>query len=63
MPFSIAPLLKRQNPSPSYGHGWIMGENGKPWHPSHCQKALLRDLSTNKPAVYRPLHNVFGELI
>jgi len=49
MAFSIALLLKRQNPSPAYGHGWIMGENGKRWHPSYSQKALLHDLSTTKP--------------
>lgn len=30
---SLASRLKRQSPSMSYGHGWIMGENGKPWHP------------------------------
>lgn len=30
---SMASLLKRQSPSASYGHGWIMGEGGKRWHP------------------------------
>ena len=30
---SLAARLKRQNPSMSYGNGWIMGENGKLWHP------------------------------
>ncbi|WP_370255991.1 phage filamentation protein Fil family protein [Erwinia sp. 198] len=24
----------------SYGHGWIMGENGKRWHPVFCTKNL-----------------------
>ncbi|WP_312045235.1 phage filamentation protein Fil family protein [Erwinia sp.] len=35
---SMASLLKRQSPSMSYGHGWIMGENGKRWHPVFCTK-------------------------
>ena len=30
---SFVSRLKRQSPSMSYGNGWIMGENGKPWHP------------------------------
>ncbi|MGC0876811.1 phage filamentation protein Fil family protein [Pantoea agglomerans] len=25
---SLAARLKRQSPSMSYGHGWIMGESG-----------------------------------
>lgn len=47
MTFSVAPLLKRQNPSPSFGHGWIMGENGRRWHPSNSQADLLEGLTTN----------------
>lgn len=47
MTFSVAPLLKRQNPSPAYGNGWIMGENGRRWHPAHCQAELLAGLTTN----------------
>jgi hypothetical protein len=32
------------------GHGWIMGKDGKRWHPCRSQDALLADLSTiNKP--------------
>ena len=30
---SLAARLKRQSPSMSYGHGWIMGENGMRWNP------------------------------
>ncbi|MGC1030304.1 phage filamentation protein Fil family protein [Pantoea agglomerans] len=30
---SLAARLKRQSPSMAYGHGWIMGENGKRWNP------------------------------
>lgn len=47
MAISVAPLLKRQNPSPSYGHGWIMGENGRRWHPLNNQSELLADLTGN----------------
>ncbi|MDO6408689.1 phage filamentation protein Fil family protein [Pantoea phytobeneficialis] len=31
---SMAARLKRQSPSMSYGHGWIMGEDGKRWNPA-----------------------------
>ncbi len=47
MAFSVAPLLKRRNPSPSFGNGWIMGEKGKRWHPSISQAELLAGLTTN----------------
>ncbi|WP_345826913.1 phage filamentation protein Fil family protein [Pantoea sp. BRR-3P] len=30
---SFAAQLKRRSPSMSYGHGWILGDNGKRWHP------------------------------
>lgn len=36
---SLASKLKRQSPSMSYGNGWIMGENGKRWHPVLSRKA------------------------
>ncbi|WP_338570673.1 phage filamentation protein Fil family protein [Erwinia billingiae] len=45
MAFSVAPLLKRQNPSPSFGNGWITGEKGKRWHPSISQAELLAGLT------------------
>lgn len=48
---SFASLLKRQSPSMSYGHGWIMGENYHRWHPSHDQSALLNGLRTRKPSL------------
>ncbi|SFR13951.1 Protein of unknown function [Enterobacter sp. kpr-6] len=41
---SFASLLVRQSPSMHYGHGWIAGENGKRWHPSRDQSALLNEL-------------------
>ncbi|KAA6046665.1 DUF2724 domain-containing protein [Pantoea sp. Bo_7] len=47
MAFSVAPLLKRQSQSPSYGHGWIMGNDGTRWHPSNNQAELLADLTGN----------------
>ncbi|MGX9359998.1 phage filamentation protein Fil family protein [Pantoea ananatis] len=31
---SLAAKLTHQSPSMSYGHGWIMGENGKRWNPA-----------------------------
>lgn len=58
MSFSIAPLLKRQNPAPSYGHGWLIGKDGKRWHPCNDQKALLRDLSTQKPTLLAKFRNL-----
>ncbi|WP_407704438.1 phage filamentation protein Fil family protein [Winslowiella arboricola] len=60
MTISIAPLLKRQNPSPAYGHGWIMGENGHRWHPSNNQKALLHDLSSAKPTLLARIKRRMG---
>jgi hypothetical protein len=47
MAFSIAPLLKRQNQLPAFGHGWIMSKDGKRWHPSHSQRELLNELTGN----------------
>ncbi|MGQ3903260.1 phage filamentation protein Fil family protein [Mixta calida] len=47
MAFSVAPLLKQQSPSPSYGHGWIIGQDGKRWHPSNNQAELLAGLTGN----------------
>ncbi|MGC1002932.1 phage filamentation protein Fil family protein [Pantoea agglomerans] len=35
---SFAAHLKRQSPSMSYGNGWIMGENGRRWHPVLSQQ-------------------------
>ncbi|MEH9253515.1 DUF2724 domain-containing protein [Klebsiella pneumoniae] len=45
---SLASLLVKQSPSPHFGHGWIMGADGKRWHPCRSQDALLADLSTTK---------------
>lgn len=45
---SFASLLVKQSPAMHYGHGWIMGEGGKRWHPCRNQQALLADLSTTK---------------
>lgn len=47
MAFSVAPLLKQQSSSPSYGHGWIMGQDGRRWHPSNNQAELLVGLTGN----------------
>lgn len=43
---SFASLLKKQSPSMHYGHGWIMGEDGKRWHPCHSQSDLIAGLTT-----------------
>lgn len=60
MPFSVAPLLKQQSQSPSYGHGWIMGNDGTRWHPSNNQQQLLRALSTKRPGMIGRLKSFIG---
>ncbi|EHS3108560.1 DUF2724 domain-containing protein [Escherichia coli] len=45
---SFASLLVKQSPAMHYGHGWIMGEDGKCWHPCRSQDELLAELSTKK---------------
>lgn len=45
---SIASLLVKQSPSPHFGHGWIMGKDGKRWHPYRSQDALLEGLTGNR---------------
>ncbi|WP_455915559.1 phage filamentation protein Fil family protein [Pantoea agglomerans] len=57
---SFASKLKRQNPSPAFGHGWIMGMDGKRWHPSNDQKALLRGLSKKPEPLLRRILRIGG---
>lgn len=57
---SFAAHLKRQSPSMSYGNGWIMGENGKRWHPCADQKSLLRDLTSKRAGLLIRLRKVIG---
>ena len=45
---SFASLLVKQSPAMHYGHGWIMGEDGKRWHPCRSQDEWLAELSTKK---------------
>ncbi|MEH4798913.1 phage filamentation protein Fil family protein [Atlantibacter hermannii] len=45
---SFASLLVRQSPSMHYGNGWIMGNDGKRWHPSRDQSELLNGLKTKR---------------
>ena len=45
---SFASLLVKQSPAMHYGHGWIMGEDGRRWHPCCSQNELLVELSTKK---------------
>ncbi|MFU9138006.1 phage filamentation protein Fil family protein [Erwinia tasmaniensis] len=40
---SFAAHLKRQSPSMSYGNGWIMGENGRRWHPVLSQQVQVKE--------------------
>ncbi|MBH1930187.1 MULTISPECIES: phage filamentation protein Fil family protein [Serratia] len=50
MIISIAPLLKQQSPARHFENGFMELPNGKRWRPHHDQSALLRGLSTVKPA-------------
>ncbi|QOV67778.1 phage filamentation protein Fil family protein [Citrobacter sp. BDA59-3] len=54
---SFASRLVRQSPSMDYGNGWIMGKDGKRWHPSRDQSALLSELhsKTRRPFAARVL--------
>lgn len=45
---SFASLLVKQSPGMHCGHGWIIGKDGKRWHPSHSQADLLAGLATKK---------------
>lgn len=47
-PQSIAPFLIMQSPSMHYGHGWIMGQDGKHWHPCLSCNKKLSEVSTSK---------------
>ncbi|MEA5170577.1 phage filamentation protein Fil family protein [Enterobacter sichuanensis] len=44
---SFASLLIKQSPAMHCGHGWIMGKDGKRWHPSRSQVDLLAGLSSH----------------
>jgi hypothetical protein len=59
---SFASLLVKQSPAMHCGHGWIMGKDGKRWHPNRSQDALLADLSTiqqGKPWLLKVLQRLF----
>ncbi|MDU1651081.1 MAG: phage filamentation protein Fil family protein [Leclercia adecarboxylata] len=45
---SFASLLVKQSPAMHCGHGWIIGTDGKRWHPSRSQADLLAGLSSRK---------------
>lgn len=59
---SLASLLIKQSPAMHCGHGWIMGKDGKRWHPSRSQADLLAGLSSRYKGdswlskLYRKLH-------
>ncbi|MGP3592631.1 phage filamentation protein Fil family protein [Vagococcus sp. WN89Y] len=50
---SFASLLVKQSPSMHYGHGWIMGKDGKRWHPQRNQSALLSELQSRVKFSFR----------
>lgn len=52
---SFASLLVKQSPSMHFGHGWIIGEDGKRWHPCSSQSELLNGLSRKKRRSLWPL--------
>ena len=59
---SFASLLVKKSPAMHSGHGWIIGKDGKRWHPSRSQDALLADLSTiqqRKPWLLKVLQRLF----
>ncbi|WP_369008442.1 phage filamentation protein Fil family protein [Enterococcus faecalis] len=44
------------------GHGWIIGKDGKRWHPSRSQEELLAGLTTTKqvkPWLLKALQRLF----
>ncbi|GEM_PF-211298 len=45
---SFASLLVKPSPAMHCGHGWIIGQDGKRWHPSRSQADLLHELTSNK---------------
>ena len=42
---SFASLLVKPSPAMHCGHGWIIGQDGKRWHPSRSQADLLHELT------------------
>ncbi|EML3059823.1 Protein of uncharacterised function (DUF2724) [Klebsiella pneumoniae] len=59
---SFASLLVKKSPAMHCGHGWIIGRDGKRWHPCRSQDALLADLSTiqqRKPWLLKALLRLF----
>ncbi|MEE9648672.1 phage filamentation protein Fil family protein [Enterobacter soli] len=48
---SFASLLVKPSPAMHCGHGWIIGQDGKRWHPSRSQADLLAGLSSRKKRV------------
>ncbi|EPE6073670.1 phage filamentation protein Fil family protein [Enterobacter hormaechei] len=45
---SFASLLVKPSPAMHCGHGWIIGQDGKRWHPSRDQSELLNGLTSKK---------------
>ena len=45
---SFVSLLVKKSPAMHCDHGWIIGKDGKRWHPCRSQDALLADQSTTQ---------------
>ena len=45
---SFASLLIKQSPAMQCGHGWIVGKDGKRWHPFRDQSELLNGLKSKQ---------------
>lgn len=56
---SFSSLLVKQSPAMHYGHGWITGNDGKRWHPSIDQSALLSGLTQHKQNRFGRFVNMF----
>ncbi|HCY3432273.1 TPA: DUF2724 domain-containing protein [Klebsiella variicola] len=59
---SFASLLVKKSQAMHCDHGWIIGKDGKRWHPCRSQDALLADLSTiqqRKPWLLKVLQRLF----
>lgn len=51
---SFASLLVKKSPGMHFGHGWIVGKDGKRWHPCRDQSELLNGLKSKqtKPTAF-----------
>lgn len=52
---SFASLLVKQSPAMHYGHGWIIGKDGKRWHPCLMKEntSMLKSLLLTKSVLLK----------